>query len=154
MKKLLILIAVFLIAGNALAQVNIDAGVFPDEVLLQPGKAAHDSTFINVAAGSDYTAPYGMWPILSVDYLFTDTGTVESTLIFQQNVLKDGNVTDRWVTVDSTVVSSVSTDWRTWLITASGSDIPPKPIWRIEIASHGAEADTCGLKRNGWNNQR
>ncbi|HEA19670.1 hypothetical protein LCGC14_1421350 [marine sediment metagenome] len=154
MKKLLILILV-LISGNAVAQQDIDAGIFDDVYLLQPGKADFDSTYINTAGGSDFTATYGMWPILSIDYLFNDTGTVGSTLIFQQNV-KDskGRETDRWVSQDSLVVSSTSTDWQTWLVTASGSDIPPKPLWRIEVASHAAEADTCQLKGNGWNNQR
>jgi len=90
MKKLLFMIVGILIAGSAFGQTSIDAGIFFDEMLLQPGKAAFDSTFINASGTTDETAAYGMWPFLSVDYLFTDNvanGSVTSTLLYQQMVL-------------------------------------------------------------------
>lgn len=158
MKKLLFMIIGVLIAGNAIAQVNVDAGRFPDVMMLQPGLAPFDSVFINASGTTDETEWYGMWPFLSVDYLFTDdvtNGSVTSTLLFQQMVLNaKGNQTGRWITVDSSVVTTASDSWRTYKITRSGADIPPKPIWRISVASRSASADTCRLKYNGWNNQK
>lgn len=159
MKKLLFLIAGILIAGSAFAQLDIDAGIFKHETMLQPGKAPYDSVFITAAGTTtDETEWYGMWPILSVDYLFTDdvtSGSVTAALLFQQMVRdSDGNATGRWVTQDSLEVTTTSASWRTWMITASGSDIPPKALWRISHAARSASSDTLRLIYDGWNNQR
>lgn len=159
MKRLFFVIIGILIAGSSFAQLNIDAGIFGHETMLQPGKAAHDSVFITAAGTTtDETEWYGMWPFLSVDYLFTDdvaNGSVTATLLFQQMVRKaNGDATGRWVTQDSLQVTTALTTWRTWLITASGSDIPPKALWRISLATRSASSDTLRLIYDGWNNQR
>jgi hypothetical protein len=159
MKKLLFFIVGILIAGNAFGQENIDAGRFWKEIMLQPGKVANDSTFINASGTTDETAPYGMWPNLSLDYLFTDdvtSGSVTSTLIFQQLVMKqnESDTQNRWVTIDSLAVTTTSASWRSWVITSAGRNIPNKPIWRISVASRSASADTCRIIFYGWNNQR
>lgn len=112
----------------------------------------NESDYVNGAADStmidSVSLTYDAWPTMTVEYLFIDVGTVATTLYFEK--VFQGTLTLAQTTIiDSLVVSTTSTIWRSWQITDTAVSVTER--FRIRKS---ATTDTVMLIFNGFNGDK